>query len=271
MSIEQISNSIDQAIKIINNAQKYFGLLDNNTIPNTLSNEVADVCAYVKRILERSSRALQIRKEAERVLFNLIDQVERNTNEVIWNDIKIPFDIARTLSFQAYTGIVWIIYDLILEAHNYFICSNKYRNIPSNHPRLVKTILRQNGDNIRAIDAEMVIKAYGWPIGVSYCVRNIFAHESDALHDGDIFEGFNVDSGYRVTMELYRHINSKCKVEYNVDENFTRYSDPWPWGEDDLFKMLSVCNKEIDDVVSGLLKWTFQGFEHLVAALSSRD
>lgn len=266
----RLSENIDNAIECIAQVQSYFGQDGRNSIPTTLTHQVESKCTYVLRTLERARKCIPIRDHAEGMLENLISRVDRGTNEVECNGQNMPFNIARILTFQSYTGITWITYDLIIESLNYFICSSSYNSRNSSHPRLVKTFLKPQGENIRAIDAKIVIGAYGWPIGISYCIRNVFAHESDVLHDGDIFEGNDVDSEYTITEQLHNYIKRKC-IEYNVNDQYTRHNDPWPWGDNDLFKILKICNEEIDEAMIGLLTWTSKGFEQLAGALSARD
>ncbi len=263
-----ISESIDTAIETITMV-----LSSHHSINSILNyGDVKKKCEYARRNLERAKQCIPTRNQSERILESLVENADSSTNEVEWNGQHLPYYIARTLSFQSYTGITWILYDLISEALSYFRCSYGHYINPSNHFRLVKSILSSKEKEVivSAIDADLAKVAYGWPIGVSYCIRNVFAHEADALYDGKVFEGNDVNSEYVITQEMHRHILSKCTLEknYNVKQEYTRRGESWPWGVSNLFEMLKICNNEIDEYMCGILTSTFIGFKQLVLTLS---
>jgi len=271
LSIDSLNESIESAIDRVRASQMYFAIANpRRTIPDDLCRDVDKVCNHVITTLERAKKLLVTRKAVESVVSTLISRADPATDEVEWNGERIPFDSARIFAFQSYTTTVWIIYDLIISAHEIFISSADFSRLPNNSFRIGNRFLSGNSKGIRTIDSAFVIKAYGWPMAVSYYLRNVFSHEADILHDGDVFAGRHVVEGFRVTQVLHDHIIQECRTN-GVNDTCIRSPLTWPWGGDDLYEMLKICNDEIDEIVSGLLEWTFMGFEHLVKTVSERD
>ena len=96
-------------------------------------------------------------------------------------------------------------------------------------------------------------RSFGWPIGLSYAIRNHFIHDGGHLDGNDFFEGSTHESAFRISDPGWGRIEDQAK-SYGVDPSYHRAGALWPGStKDDLRELLKVCEREMDDALGVLL------------------
>lgn len=99
-----------------------------------------------------------------------------------------------------------------------------------------------------------VRRSFGWPIGISYSIRNTLMHEGPRIDGNELFEGPSPASAFRLSSEGWRGIESATRERYEVEPSLLRSPGIWPSKpEDDLREVLDVCEREMDDALGSLL------------------
>jgi hypothetical protein len=100
---------------------------------------------------------------------------------------------------------------------------------------------------------ESVRQAFGWPIGLSYAIRNHFVHDGAQIDGSDFFEGPSAASAFRISADGWDRMEKKAEA-YRVERSHHRAGANWPsTPKDDLRVVLAVCEREMDDALGVLL------------------
>jgi hypothetical protein len=95
---------------------------------------------------------------------------------------------------------------------------------------------------------------FGFPIGISYAIRNHFLH--DGAHDAgtSFFEGPESHAAFRISATAWKRIEARATTRYGVERTFHRLGAGWPVTPlDDLRLVLADCEREVDDALGVLL------------------
>lgn len=104
-----------------------------------------------------------------------------------------------------------------------------------------------------AMPAYSLRATFGWPIGLSYTLRNHFFHDGGALDGTDFFEGPSATSGFKISEDGWDRIEKRAR-SYGVDATHHRVGAAWPSApRDDLRQLIDVCERETDDALGILI------------------
>ena len=267
MSTEFLRNSISSTIETIRNAQAFYSIPD--ILPENVTAEAQSACNEAIRLLERALISLPGRSYSEDLLEGILSETDLTNNSIILNEIELPFSVARTFAFQNYTTITWVIYDLAFQALDFWICSWPHWRNQTEHLKLVKTIITMNGKDACATDSIHIRDAYGLPISISYCIRNVFSHDGDTIAEGSIFESDQCDQGFRPSSEMMTYMKDWCN-ERKITEKNTRKTEQWSWEIECLFALLQSSNEEIDKALNCIMSWTSAKIEKQIELLAAQ-
>jgi hypothetical protein len=130
------------------------------------------------------------------------------------------------------------------------MCEPNIGTNPKNSPKLVQHFLRS--DTLLGVFSKSIARTFGWPIAISYAIRNHVVHDGAQILGLDFFDGPSAAAAFRLSELGWKRITDAAH-ECRVTENHHRAAD-WPTSpRDDLRVVLRVCEREMDDALGVLL------------------
>jgi hypothetical protein len=221
-------------------------------VPHVLD-EFKRVTAFSSSI-DHWIRMLGTRAAARGMLTGLVSQADE-MDMVPLGVGRVGFQHARCVGVQAYLATKWAIADRIAMMVGHVLCIRSQLNDPKNPPQLVTHFVRE--ENTKKHTAAMAFYSmkhtFGWPIGISYALRNHFFHDGGELDGTDFFEGPSATSGFAISEVGWKRVEQRA-AEYGVDSGHHRVGAGWPTTpRDDLRVVLDVCEREVDDALGILV------------------
>jgi hypothetical protein len=125
--------------------------------------------------------------------------------------------------------------------------------------------------NTAAALYESVRQTFGWPIGVSYALRNHFLHDGGRVHGVDFFAGPTASSRFSISLDGWAYVEETAKG-YGVEHSHHRAGAAWPTTpRDDLRTVLDVCEREMDDALGVLVGSACRTFVAHVGCMMGED
>lgn len=201
---------------------------------------------------------INAREYARQLLHNLPSITDPN-DIVDYHGITIPFHAARLLGFQSYLSLTWAVCDSIIPAISLLLFDRATSKSQSNPPTLID-LIKKNINKTSHFNSVFIINGYGFPIVVSYIIRNHFVHDGASNCGRDFFAGRSRADEYQISLSDssgWRFLESQIEDKYSsIKKEHTRLTDIWPWHQDNLLKLLELCNDEIDEALSCLVGWS---------------
>jgi len=201
---------------------------------------------------------LDTRKVARQFLDGLEDAVDPN-DCVPLGAIHVKYHHARLIGLQAYITVAWALADKITCMVGQVLCTPETALNGTAHVQLLTHFV--NRDKTKKTTAtthcESIRKTFGWPIGLSYTIRNHFVHEGAQNRGHGLFESNSPASAFRVSLDGWKEIENRTE-EYKVDQYCHRVGAAWPADlRADLRVTLDVCEREMDDALGVLIVSAF--------------
>ncbi|MBD2181028.1 hypothetical protein H6S82_08890 [Planktothrix sp. FACHB-1355] len=208
-------------------------------------------------ILTSTCELIDAREYARQLLDQLPSITDASTDLVDYHGITIPFSTARLLGFQSYLSTTWAVCDSIISGISLLLFNKTVGKDQKSPPNLLTVCVKGNAAHYNSF---FVLKNYGWPIAVSYVIRNHFVHDGASHFGYDFFAGRGKADEYQISLAsqggwsfLEDQMNQKHR---DVKKDYTRLTETWPWHQDNLLKLLELCNDEIDEAVTCLVGWS---------------
>lgn len=197
---------------------------------------------------------LDARKEAWGFIDGLEDEVDGH-GRVPFGKSRASFQAARFLGVQSYLTTTWALTDRIVGSIGRVVCTVDTGRNDQNPTQLVKHFIQKDRKKSPCSVLFYSIRdGYGWPIGVSYAIRNHFVHDGAEYGAEPFFEGSVAGAGFRISREGWARIEKTVATVYDVDDSCQRDRASWPsTPRDDLREVLAACERELDDVLGVLL------------------
>jgi hypothetical protein len=193
-----------------------------------------------------------------------------NPATFLYNGIPVPFWQGRLLLLQSYMGTCWAAYDTISKVAGVLICTDKSAKNLAKPIKLQEDLLSLP-NAVGAHLQEHLKGAYGWPIGISYAIRNWVLHDGNSQDGIDLFRYSTPETGaFQLSEDGWSKIVERCTNRYKVDETLTRL-DPFPSVRDDLVSGLSACHAEVDEAICFVLLAATGGIKLQAQILFRRD
>ena len=188
--------------------------------------------------------------------------------------LKLKFSHVRLLGVEAYLSLAWSLADRITGMVGRVFCTLQGGALYEQSPvKLISHFVQEE----RAKDANLAGEAkkdyeaknrkrstaavvsdsirltFGYPIGVSYAIRNHFVHDGAQQQEVEFFESRASTSGFQISDVGWRHIENKA-FTYGVLREHIRAGAAWPTTpRNDLREVLVACEREMDDALGILL------------------
>jgi hypothetical protein len=196
---------------------------------------------------------IDVRRSASRFLDALEIKVDEHDN-IALNGLTLKYHHVRFIGVQAYVSTTWAIADRITGTVGRILCTQE---TGSNALSLAKIPVFIKRDIAKKSTAALLVKSvrqtFGWPIGLSYAIRNHFFHDGAQWEGRDFFEGTQAVAAFRISDAGWRLIEQKAINEYEVNDSCHRAGARWPVApKDDLRATLQVIEQEMDDALGVL-------------------
>ena len=194
-----------------------------------------------KRLLETRAAALDVLTSLEK---------EANSNDLLAiGGVEIRFDLARFMMVQSYLTAHWSLADSIVPVAGRILSGAGKKNSLK-----LADILGLNKSKAFAVTVhEPFVLSFGWPIGLSYALRNHFFHDGASVKGRSFFKGDTPKSAFEVSLDGWKRIERRAK-DYGVDDTCHRKGAAWlPNPTADLRAVLRDCETEMDDAMGTLL------------------
>jgi len=197
--------------------------------------------------------------EARHESLMLLDALETRADaagNVPFGTTRIQYQHVRFIGVLAYITTTWALADRITGMVGQVLCTPEAGLNITSPAQLISHFIQR--DRIRKTTAaalfESVRQTFGWPIGLSYAIRNHFAHDGAQIGGSAFFEGQSTASAFRISVDGWTRIEQKAQNEYRVESSYHRAGVSWPLApRDDLREVLRVCEREMDDALGILL------------------
>lgn len=221
---------------------------------------VQQVLAQVKQVtlfaadFDHWIRLLETRATARRMLTGLETQADAQ-DMVPLGTGRAGFQHVRFIGVQAYLSTKWAIADRIAAVAGHVFCiRNQLQNSRKPPQLLTHFVGDDTAKHTAAMTSYSLKPTFGWPIGLSYSLRNHFFHDGGELDGIDFFDGPSATSAFVISEAGWERVEKRAK-SYGVDASQHRVgSAGWPTSpRDDLRTLLDVCERETDDALGILV------------------
>jgi len=195
-------------------------------------------------------------RSAARTLLTGLESVADQDDWVQLGAQRVKFQTARLLGVQAYLASGWALADCLTAMVGRVICTPDTGMDPSKPAKLVSHFVERERERKRGTASavyEAVRHTFGWPIAVSYALRNHFLHDGGRRSGASFFRGPTAASGFSIDQKAWRDLEDAARG-YGVQSDQTRPGLAWPTSpQDDLRVLLDVCERETDDALGILV------------------
>ncbi|MBX3157653.1 MAG: hypothetical protein KF773_16900 [Deltaproteobacteria bacterium] len=185
----------------------------------------------------------------------------------------MKFAHVRLIGVEAYLSLTWSLADRISAMVGRILCTIQGGAMNEQSPaKLVSHFLveERTKETTAGVVFDSVRQLFGWPIGVSYAIRNHFVHDGGTQKEVDFFAGSTSAAGFRISNDGWRYAERKAHG-YTVRREFCRAAN-WPTTPtDDLRVVLLSCEREMDDALGILLGSACRSFAFHVGYLLGQD
>lgn len=227
------------------------------TLPSDVEDSLRTMASYVKDI-DDCIDMLETRKAARQFLSGLESAVDPD-DCVPLGSTPVKYHHARLIGLQAYMAITWALADKITHMVGHVLCTPETALNPMARVQLLSHFV--NRDKTKKTTAtthcESIRQTFGWPIGLSYAIRNHLVHEGAQSHSHGFFESNSPASGFRVSPDGWSEIERRTE-DNKVDQSCHRVGAAWPADlRVDLRVTLDTCEREMDDALGVLIVSAF--------------
>lgn len=196
---------------------------------------------------------------ARAAALQLLDALETKADAddcVLLGGTRVKYQHVRFIGVQAYVTTNWALAHRITGMVGRVLCTPEAGLSGVSPAQLVSHFIQR--DKIRKTTAaalfESVRQAFGWPVGLSYAIRNHFVHDGAQTGGSDFFEGPSSASAFRISADGWDRVETKAETDYRVERSCHRAGANWPTTpRDDLRVVLTACEREMDDALGILL------------------
>jgi hypothetical protein len=221
-------------------------------LPAEVASQFQSLLAFGSDV-EHWREMIQARSAARRLLDGLEDQADEN-DLVPLGAHRAKYQHVRLIGVQACLATQWALADRLVGMVGQVLCTAHAGIDPSQPAQLVAHFVQDGRKKTTAAALyRSVRETFGWPIGISYALRNHFVHDGGQMNGIDFFDGPTPRSGFAISTKGWARIEDKART-YGIDPTHQRPGSSWPAApEQDLRAVLDVCGHETDDALGILV------------------
>ena len=215
---------------------------------------------------------LDARTAATRFLDGLEMRVD-GEDRVSLGAIPVKFQHARLIGVQAYVTTTWALADSITGLVGRILCTVEKGSNEGVRPQLISHFVqREKAKKSTAAPLFYSLReTFGWPIGLSYSIRNHFVHDGAYVDGYDFFEGPTSASAFKISTDGWDRVVKRAE-SYGLDSSQHRGGTGWMTSpQDNLRTVFQQCDLEMDDALGVLVGSAFHLFKSHVGFLLGED
>lgn len=250
-----MSNSFDSRL---NEAKDVLNQVDT-VLGNYPGKLPADVTSKIQELVNYRSDIDHLLGliEARAAARNLMDALETTADEadcVPFGSARVKFQHVRLIGLLGYLSANWALSDRITGFVGRILCTPEAGNNLASPPQLVSHFInKERNKKSAAVIYDSIRRLFGWPIGISYAIRNHFIHDGAQASGEDLFEGPTATAAFRISTAGWEKVEGRAK-SYGVEQTLLRSGACWPSSpRNDLRILLDFCEREMDDALGVLL------------------
>ncbi len=188
----------------------------------------------------------------------LLDGLENDADAddlVRLGEHRAKYQHVRLIGVGAYLAANWALADRLTGMVGRLLCTPAAAFDVTRPAQLVAQFVQEDGRRKSTAGAlwESVRHTFGWPIGISYALRNHFFHDGAYAASVGFFDGPNAASRFVVSARGWTRLEQRAK-SYGVEPSHHRAGASWPAApRDDLRVVIDVCEREVDDALGVLV------------------
>jgi hypothetical protein len=267
----KLENAIQQACKDLDWIHEAVAKVRSSGTLSEESYKFFEMSFGLSTQLAHAKDLLLVRDIAFAAVKALPASVSRSSpNRFLLNGAEVTFKQGRYLLFQNYLATTWALYDAISKVAGILCCiDERSKNItkpvklPEDFLRGQKFVGGRVHDHLKG--------AYGWPIGISYAIRNWLIHDGHSQNGIELFKfDASSPSPFEISDGAWSIIMEKCTAEYKADSSQTRLR-PFPEIHLDLLEGMAKCHQEADEAIEFVLLWAAGAVKLQATILFPRD
>jgi hypothetical protein len=221
-------------------------------VPTEVGNQFQMIIAFAGDI-EHWIGMIHARAASRRLLDGLEGQADAD-DLVPLGGTRVKYQHVRLIGVQAYLATSWALADRLAGMVGRVLCTPEAGFDVSRPAQLVaQFVQKERKKSTAGALYESVRQTFGWPIAISYALRNHFVHEGGQLAGADFFDGPMAGSRFVISTDGWARVEEKAK-SYGVEPSHHRAGPSWPaTPRDDLRVVLDVCERETDDALGVLV------------------
>lgn len=224
-----------------------------NALPPSVARAFQELTAHTVEI-DRWS----VLMEARSIAWSMLDGLETRADAdglVPFGAGRAKFHSVRLIGVQAYVAATWALADSMTMVAARILCTPDGARNNADPPQLISHFVKQNSTKKRTSAAlyESIPQTFGWPICISYAIRNHFLHAGGHANGVDLFKGNAPAAAFQVSPEGWAHVVELASA-YGAEAGFHRLGAAGlPTPTADLRGVLSACDRELEDALGVLL------------------
>jgi hypothetical protein len=226
---------------------------NSGRLPVDVENSFRKVVNY-RGDIEHCRGMMEARAAAAQLMQTLEKDVD-TADCVLLGVSRVKYQHVRLISAQSYLTITWALADRITAMVGRVLCTPDGGFNEATPAQLVSHFVQKDRKKTTSGALfESIRQVFGWPIGLSYAIRNHFVHDGAQAAGSDFFEGPSAASGFRVSVDGLTRVEARAEGTYGVERGFLRTGASWPaTPRDDLRLLLTACEREVDDALGVLI------------------
>lgn len=189
---------------------------------------------------------------------------------------RIEFRHARLIGVEAYLSISWALADSITAVAGLVLCPAERGNNPARPAQLLSHFVNDSkgndvGKSAPDAIAKSIRQSFGWPIVISYSIRNQFVHAGGQANGYSFFSEPPDQNRFQISNEAWDQI-VKSAAACGLSKETYRDGPGWlDSPTDNLLVVLLQCECEIDSALGVLLGCACQALKSHVAFILDQD
>jgi len=228
---------------------KHFG---TGRIPADVVTQFNELASF-KADVEAWHGMISARRAARNLLTDLEKQVDVD-DTVLLGTSRAKYEHVRLIGVQAYLSTKWALADRLVGMVGRIVCTANVGLNTTQPAQLVSTFV--SADRKKGLAAsfyQSIRDTFGWPIALSYALRNHFVHDGGQLAGVYFFAGQASHARFEISAAGWQRIEDKA-TSYGVNSSHHRAGPAWPSAPcDDLRPVLDACERETDDALGVLV------------------
>lgn len=220
-------------------------------VASEAADEFKKVTAFANDV-DHCLRMMQARTVARNLLAGLEGTADSDDTVPVGAG-RAKFHFVRFLGVQAYLASEWALADRIAGVAGQVLCVPNQLNNEKSPPQLLSHFVSSELEKkTAAVTFLSLRRSFGWPIGISYAIRNHFFHDG-GRNKRDFFDGDIAASAFAISDQGWDFVVNRAKT-YGVEPAHHRAGTAWPvTPRADLRVVLEVCEREMDDALGILV------------------